>query len=77
MKLGIDYSPHGLLAKYCMQCPDPVTGKTGSWAFIGESHKTGERISPIFDGLFPLLQWMHENGWELYRAGGLFSIRHI
>lgn len=76
MKLGIDYSPQGLLAKYCIQCPHP-SGKIGDFAFLGESHKTGEPISPLFDDFASLDRWMRENGWERYKAGGPFAIRHI
>jgi len=43
MKLGIDYTPTGLLADYCISCTNPETGKVGSWLFLGDSHKTGRR----------------------------------
>jgi hypothetical protein len=62
MKLGIDYTPKGLLADYCVSCTHS-TGGRGSWLFLGESHKTGEQISPFFTSLLPFFQWCKANGW--------------
>ena len=65
MKLGIDYIPHGLLAKYTIQCIHPETGKEGSWLYIGESHRTkGTAISPFFPDSLDFYKWAEENGWK-------------
>jgi len=42
-----------------VQCPDPQTGKVGT--FIKEND---QRVSPLFDGLYELYPWMKQNGWE-------------
>ena len=64
MKLGIDYTPSGLLARYCIQCTNPATGQPGSWLFIGDSYKTGQQISSFFPGLQEFFIWLKSNGWE-------------
>lgn len=68
MKLGIDYTPKGLLADYCISCTHPETGKIGSWLFLGDSHKTGEQISPFFESVMPFLKWANANGWTTLHA---------
>ena len=71
MKLGIDYTPKGLLADYCIQCTNPENGKVGTWLFIGgEGHKKGKRISPFFPDLLPFFEWAQENGWSKQWAEG-------
>jgi hypothetical protein len=70
MKLGIDYTPKGLLADYCVSCTHPETGKTGSWLFIGDSHKTGEQISPFFPDSLQFFQWARDNQWRHIYADG-------
>jgi hypothetical protein len=59
------YIPNGLLADVAVQCPDPETGKTGSWLFAGESVKaSGARVSPVFIDCYELFQWALRNKWE-------------
>ena len=76
MKLGIDYTPQGLLARYCIQCPAP-SGQVGDFVFIGETHKSGTPISPVFDDVAQLDRWMASNGWERVRGGDGFNLRKI
>ena len=42
-----------------VQCPDPETGKVGT--FIKENDR---RVSPLFADLYGLFPWMKENGWK-------------
>jgi hypothetical protein len=75
MKLGIDYTPTGLLADYCIDCTNPKTGKIGTWLFLGDSHKTGEQISPFFPDLLPFFQWAKDNKWRhIYTPGRPFCM---
>lgn len=57
-------------AKLAIECLAP-TGKTGSFLFIGESHKDPnvELISPVFDDVYLVFQWMRENGWKQKNVG--------
>jgi hypothetical protein len=55
--------PAGTLAGYCISCRHE-SGELGSWLFLGDSHKTGEQISPFFPGLLPFFQWCQQNGWS-------------
>ena len=68
MKLGIDYTPKGLLADYCISCRHPETGQEGSWLFLGDSHKTGAQISPFFPDSGQFNRWASANGWRHIRA---------
>lgn len=43
-----------------IQCRDAETGKVGT--FIRDSNKV--RLTPVFDGLYELYPWMHQNGWR-------------
>jgi hypothetical protein len=49
-------------ARYCIQCED-VRGNTGDFVF---RHTSAGRIplSPIFQELSDLFEWMKTNGWE-------------
>jgi hypothetical protein len=52
------YLPTGLIARIATQCIDPVTGKTGSFLFTGDSHKEEDsRVSPLFGNLSDLFIW--------------------
>lgn len=65
MKLGKDYKPRGLLASVAIQCTEPESGKTGSFLFIGDSHKGKDAaVSPVFADTMALHKWCSENGWR-------------
>lgn len=65
MTLGKDYKPRGLLASVAVQCEDPASGKTGSFLFIGESHKGKDAIvSPVMTDTYELHKWCMANGWR-------------
>jgi hypothetical protein len=49
---------------YCVQCTHPIENKIGCWVFLGESHRTGIPVSPLFGDLYGLYEWMRGNGWK-------------
>jgi len=49
-------------AKYCIQCQDSKTGKTGDFLFMRDNPKVA--ISPVFESVYHLLSWMKQNEWE-------------
>lgn len=61
---------------YTCQCTHPQTWKTGCWLYMGDDHKTGATLSPVFSDLGGLFDWMRANGWESI-PGGIWTARKV
>jgi hypothetical protein len=62
---------------YTCHCTHPDTGTDGCWLFRGDDHrKPGMAISPLFNDLLPLWDWMKANGWRS-TPGGCWAAERI
>ncbi len=55
---------------YTCCCTHPDTGEDGCWLFRGSDHRQpGTAISPLFQDLVPLWDWMVANGYRSTPGG--------
>ena len=58
----------GTIARLAIQCDCPDTGATGSFLFVGESHRNKKsRVTPVYDDLYELCQAIGKD-WEEVRG---------
>jgi len=59
-------------AYFAQQCT-ASTGELGSYLYVGDHHRTGDLISPVFPDTMDLFRWAADNGWAP-RPGTFASI---
>lgn len=54
-----------MAARVAIQCDCPDTGLTGSFLFVGESHRAKHsRVSPVYDDLAEMFPAVIGAGWK-------------
>lgn len=70
------WAVYGPEARMAIQCVDPDTRETGSFHFVGDSHRLpGTRVSPVFSDCALLFAWAKNNGWESLPGTGALTWR--
>ena len=65
-----------MTATYCVSCTDRRSGKIGSFIIEPGSPSGAFRaLSPVFDNLFGLYDWMQKNGWTTSHATGAWNCK--
>jgi len=58
----------GTIAQVAIQCVSPDTGETGTFLFIGESHRNiNSTVSPVMGGVVELYEWAKRHKWVINR----------
>jgi len=59
---------NGLIARVCMQCTCPDSGKVGTFLYSGETWRNkGSRVTPVFADLVALVQHCDMGGWQIIK----------
>lgn len=64
----------GTIARVAIQCRHPVTGETGTFLFVGDSHRDKTApVSPVKSSVLELYQWARVNNWQQVGAHYQFN----